>query len=255
MPWHVDKRDGSFCVIKDDDGESEGCHDTREKAERQMAALYASEERRQAMPAEIEKAQVVEVRSSTVTDVNSKQRLIDVIAVPWEQEAEVPWQGEIWREVFVRGAFDGIEDHAGRIRVNREHQYGDTIGKVVQFTNADNGLLARVKVAETERGDETLSLAEEDMISASVAYRVKKPSDVQFNRRIRLRRVVRAFIDHLAMVESPAYAGAQVLAVRAEPSGLQVVEQKKLPIAPALEDFANDPVLAWARDRVKSRES
>ena len=32
---------------------------------------------------------------------------------------------------FVRGAFDGIESHAGRIRVNREHMMGDTVGKVV----------------------------------------------------------------------------------------------------------------------------
>jgi HK97 family phage prohead protease len=32
-----------FAVIKDDDGEVEGCHETEEAAKRQMAALYASE--------------------------------------------------------------------------------------------------------------------------------------------------------------------------------------------------------------------
>lgn len=197
-----------------------------------------------------DKDEPVEIRSSSITGVDARQRIIDLVAVPWDQEAEVLWQGEPWREVFVRGAFDGIEDHAGRIRVNREHRFGDTVGKVVRFENADDGLRAQVKVAKTERGDETLALAEEDMISASVGYRVKRPSDVQINRRTQMRRVMRAFLDHLAMVEAPAYAGAQVLSVRAGSEGLQVVEQKALPATPALDEFANDEVLAWARTRL-----
>ena len=104
-----------------------------------------------------------------------------------------------------------------------------------------------MKVAETSRGDDTLALAEEDMISASVGYRVKKPSDVQLNKRTKMRRVMRAFIDHLAMVEAPAYEGARVLAVRAEPSGLQVAEP--LPPTPALDEAMDDEILAWARAR------
>lgn len=43
MPWHVEKRDGRWCVIKNDDGDNEGCHDSRAKANAQMRALYASE--------------------------------------------------------------------------------------------------------------------------------------------------------------------------------------------------------------------
>jgi hypothetical protein len=67
---------------------------------------------------------------ASLADVDVKQRIIDLIAVPWDQEATVPWHGEMWREVFRRGAFDGIEDHAGRIRVNREHVRGDTVGNL-----------------------------------------------------------------------------------------------------------------------------
>jgi HK97 family phage prohead protease len=243
MPWHIEKRDEKFCVIKDSDGENEGCHDSREKAQAQMRALYASERSQD---------YGVELRAANITGVDSRQRLIDLIAVPWEQEAEVMWRGEVWREVFTRGAFDGIEEHAGRVRVNREHHVGDTIGKVVQFTNEPDGLHARVKVANTPRGDETLSLAEEDMISASVGFRVKKPSDVQTNNRTRMRRVVRAFLDHLAMVESPAYAGAQVLAVR-EGSGT-TGDGERLH-TPALDEAMNDPIVEWARSQVESRKS
>lgn len=49
MPWHIvedhaecpDSR--PFAVVKDDDGDVEGCHSTRDAAEAQLAALYASE--------------------------------------------------------------------------------------------------------------------------------------------------------------------------------------------------------------------
>ncbi|HEY3484791.1 MAG TPA: HK97 family phage prohead protease [Ilumatobacteraceae bacterium] len=193
------------------------------------------------------------LRSSTLDSVDIKQRLIDLVAVPWDEEADVPWRGEIWHEVFRRGAFNGIEDHAGRIRVNREHVRGDTVGKVVALdANGDRGLLARVKVAQTPRGDETLQLADEDMISASVGYFVKEPSDVRMNKRTKMREVLRAFIDHLGMVESPAYAGAQVLAVREAQSGLAVVETP-LPETPAIDDVMNDPLFAWAAERLASR--
>ena len=51
MPWHVEDDNpecSGYAVVKDSDGEIEGCHDTREKANAQLAALYASEE--SAMP-------------------------------------------------------------------------------------------------------------------------------------------------------------------------------------------------------------
>lgn len=156
------------------------------------------------------------VRSDAVLeDIDVRQRLITVLAVPWDQEAEVPWRNEIWREVFRRGAFDGLEDHVGRVRVNREHVKGKTVGKVVfADPQAADGLILRSKIASTPRGDETLALADEDMISASVGYRIKDSADLRLERRTRMREVLRAFLDHLGMVESPAFAGAQVLAVR-----------------------------------------
>ena len=43
MPWKIRKRGGEYCVIKEDSGENEGCHATRNEAERHMAALYANE--------------------------------------------------------------------------------------------------------------------------------------------------------------------------------------------------------------------
>jgi uncharacterized protein len=47
MPWHVGEQGSHGCdgypVVKDGTDEVEGCHDTREQANRQVAALYANE--------------------------------------------------------------------------------------------------------------------------------------------------------------------------------------------------------------------
>lgn len=187
---------------------------------------------------------------SVIADVNKRQRLIDLIVTPWDEEAEVPWRGEVWRESFERGAYDGIEAHAGRVRVNREHVKGDTVGRAVSFDPAaQEGLVTRTKIATTLRGDDTLELAADDMLSASAGYYVKQPSDVRLNRRAMTRRVVRAFLDHIAMVETPAYVGARVLAVREDQSGLTVAESP-LPATPVLDEITDDELFEWTARRL-----
>jgi HK97 family phage prohead protease len=191
---------------------------------------------------------VFERDSAVFADINVKQRLIDMIAVPWNQEAEVPWHGEMWREVFRRGAFDGLEQRVETIRVNREHTRGQTVGKLVfADPKAEEGLLLRSKIFKTERGNETLALAEEDGISPSVGYRLKDPSEVHVQPRDRLREILRAFLYHIRLVETPAFAGAQVLAVREDQSG-SVVEVP--PYRRALDEAWNDPAYVQALSRL-----
>lgn len=43
MPWRIERREGRYCVIKEDDGSSAGCHDSRTDAIKQQRALYAQE--------------------------------------------------------------------------------------------------------------------------------------------------------------------------------------------------------------------
>lgn len=185
-------------------------------------------------------------------DVDFRQRIIDIIAVPYEQEGEVLWRGEVWREVFERSAFNGIEDHAGRIPVRREHTLGETIGKVIRLDPRDSrGLLASVKISKTPKGDETLQLAHEKMLWASPGYYVKRPSDVQLNRRVMLRRVRRAFMQHLAMTDVPTFHGAVPVAVR---EGLSAQPAAGQPlVTPVLDEFAADEILSWASARLSGK--
>jgi hypothetical protein len=48
MPWHIEDEHPEcegYAVVKDSDGEVEGCHRTRAQAERQLAALNIAEDK------------------------------------------------------------------------------------------------------------------------------------------------------------------------------------------------------------------
>jgi hypothetical protein len=161
----------------------------------------------------------VEFRSASVAGVNFAQRIIEVVAVPYEEPALIEYRGTMWNEVFSRGAFEGIE-RQGQVRVNRNHDKTMTVGKVVRWwPERSEGLVSEVRVAPTDRGEETLTLADEDMLSASVGFAVRG-RDQMLDKSSMIRRISKAFVDHLSFVEAPSYVGAKVLAVRGDRMGI-----------------------------------
>lgn len=183
----------------------------------------------------------IEFRSATIAEVRFAQRMVEVIAVPYEQEATIEYRGELWRESFLRGAFDGIESRNSRVGVNREHDESTTFGKVVAFhPSRQEGLVADVLVANTPRGDEALELASQNMLGASGALSVRN-SDQILNRPYR--QIKKAFLRHLSFVEVPAYEGAGVLSVRGQDSIANASELPPL-VTPKI-----DEVLAWLDTR------
>jgi len=188
----------------------------------------------------------IEIRSTAteVADVNLKQRIITLVTVPYDQPAEIGYRGEVWKESFARSAFEGIEKRPQRVRVNREHLRGDTVGKAIAFyPDRPEGLVSDLRIAKTLRGDDTLALAEEDCLSASVGFGVL-PSNQVLDRRLMTRRINKAWLDHIALVEAPAYEGANVLDVRdALGAQIGVGERQDTPI---LDDFMADPIIRRA---------
>lgn len=157
----------------------------------------------------------VEHRAAEVAGVDYAERTITFIAVPWNQETTVADRdGKPLGEVFERGAFDGIETRspANPVTINRDHDPHRLIGKAVSFDPADErGLIVEAHVSRTPLGDETLQLAADGVLRASVGFSFRR-SDAPI--RNGLRTIKRAFLDHVALLPNPAYAGAQVLAVR-----------------------------------------
>jgi HK97 family phage prohead protease len=184
----------------------------------------------------------IEFRDSSLTGVNFAQRIIDVVVVPYEETALVEYRGEIWNEVFLRGAFDGIEKRPNRVRANRDHDDKRLIGKAVKFfPSRREGLVAEVRISQTPLGDETLALANDDVLGVSVGF-AARGRDQEFDRPTMVRRIKKAFADHIAFTPTQAYASANVLAVR---SGLQVPSVPEVPLdTPILDDLR-----AWLQTR------
>jgi hypothetical protein len=232
-------------VIKDSDDSTEACHDTEEKAKKHMAALYSSENRKERAP--------IEARAATVADVDVEERVITVLAMPYEQEAVVEYRNELWRETFERGSFDGIETRPNRVKAYRDHVAGENargtgtsglVGRVVSFDpKASEGLISETKIAKTVLGDDTLALAKEKVLGVSLGFGVRG-SDQVLNRAAGTRRIRRAFVDHIAFPDNGAYEGAQVLEVR---SDRPVAADMPPLVTPFL-----DEVIAWQEARRKA---
>lgn len=186
--------------------------------------------------------------------VDVRERLITVVAVPYEQPALVEYRSELWNELFLRGAFDSLAasphraDPIRTVRANRDHDKGRTVGKVMQFwPEREEGLVAEVRIARTHRGEDTLGLAIDDCLSVSVGFGVL-PGGQILDRKTMTRRIKTAYLDHLSFVESPAYVGAQVLSVR-DAAGSEATKLEPLR-TPLLDRFTNDDVLRWASERL-----
>lgn len=185
----------------------------------------------------------LEYREATVIGVDFAHRVIEMVTVPYEEEAMIEYRGEIWRESFMRGSFDGIESRPNRIRANRDHDKSRTVGKALAFyPSRVEGLVGEYRIAQTQLGDETLALANEDMLSASAGFGV--PGSGQVLERP-YRRIKKAFLDHVAFVESPAYQGAKVLSVRDEDDRPDAATLPPL-VTPNL-----DEILAWLKSRAR----
>jgi phage head maturation protease len=220
-----------------------GAEEARAKARRLLAQYNSSSENR------ADRAPI-ESRAATVGEVNFPERIVEVLAVPYDQEAIVEYRGEVWRESFERGAFDGIEKRPNRVKAFRDHAAGahlrgqgtsGLVGRVLSFSpERPEGLMGQVKIAKTNLGDETLSLAAEGILGVSVGFGVRG-SDQVLNRADQTRRIRRAYVDHLAFPDNGAYEGAEVIDVRSQHQ--EVVE------LPRLDTPRLDEVIAWLESR------
>ncbi len=183
----------------------------------------------------------IEFRNAPVVGVNFAERTIELVVVPYEEEAMIEYRGELWRETFLRGAFEGIESRTDRIPANRDHDHTRLTGRAIALhPSRIEGLVGEVRMADTPLGNETLELANDDMVSGSAGFGVRG-SDQILERPFR--KIKRAFLDHIAFVASPAYTGARVLSVRDEEQPRSAADLPQL-VTPNL-----DEILSWMSSR------
>ncbi len=186
--------------------------------------------------------------AAAVSAVDFADRIIELIVVPYEQETVVeypPGSGRLVMEQVARGAYDGVERRPGRVKANRDHDVTRTVGlaRALHPSRAE-GLIGEVYISATPLGDETLRLADDGVLGGSVAMAVR-PSDQVWSEQRSRRRIVKAFLGHIAFVPDPAYVGAEVLTVRAAATASPPAPDPVW-VPPATPNL--DEVLAYLRD-------
>jgi HK97 family phage prohead protease len=165
----------------------------------------------------------IEIREAQLAGVSFPKRLIDLVVMPYETETPVVHRGKAVTEIVSRGAFGNIQNRSSRVKVNRDHDLRQVIGRALTFhPSRKEGLVAEIKVSRTELGEETLVLADDGVLDASAGFTIKdEPNAEVWETQTRHRRNS-IWLHHIALTPDPAYETASVLAVRRAPEPLLV---------------------------------
>jgi hypothetical protein len=95
--------------------------------------------------------------AAAVSAVDFVERIVEVIAVPYDQTTVVEYpagSGRMVTESVARGAFDGVERRPGRVKVNRDHDVTRTVGLARAIhPGRDVGLVTELRISATTLGD------------------------------------------------------------------------------------------------------
>jgi phage head maturation protease len=155
------------------------------------------------------------LRTAQQIGVSFPKRIIELVVAPYDEKTLVSDRGpRPVFEHFVRGAFDGIQRRANRIKTYRDHHdERSVVGRAIALhPSREEGLVAEVQISKTLLGDETLTLADDEVLDASAGY-LPMPDGETWNRDRSEVKIHKAWLGHIALVPEP-YEGARVLAVR-----------------------------------------
>lgn len=146
--------------------------------------------------------------SSSVESADTERRVIAGKIVPYEVVGNTS-AGPV---VFAKDSID-IGD-PGKIKMLMQHKTDKPIGRMQKFQKAEDGIYASFKISASMQGSDALTLAAEDLISGmSVGVEVtgsKQTKDYLY--------VTKATLKEVSLVETPAFAEANVTKVAASES-------------------------------------
>ena len=144
-------------------------------------------------------------------DVSFPERLVELVVVPYDEEALVEIEGPDGHRVDLRrGRSTG--SNGGRTGSGSTATTNSNAPSVVPSASTrppPKGSPPRLKIAKTELGDETLELAADDCLDARAGY-LPMPGGEKWLNRSRVQ-MTRCWLGHVALTPDPAYTGARVL--------------------------------------------
>ncbi len=172
--------------------------------------------------------------------VNTGERTITGLAVPWNRVAR---NGDKrWR--FERGAIKYAA--VNRVKLLRDHDNAQAIGKAIALTDTEEGLVATFKVSPGRLGDEALALAADgvlDGLSIGVEWRDEDYGPDPLNPGCFV--VQQAALREVSLTAVPAFDDSRLPSVRASDQAEVEIpvmpEEKKTetaPVAPAAQPAA-----------------
>ena len=188
----------------------------------------------------------VEIRTATVEAISYPERVVDLLVAPYDEWTPVEYRGRIVEESIAPGAFGAIRNRARKFLVNMEHDATRWVGTVLDLDGAnERGLRASVKIRRSPEGDQALDDCADGLLGASIGMAVTPSGQTLDASR---RRIHKAFLDHIALTATPAYAGAEVLEVRA--ARLAVAPTIELELASGATPNLDRALALMARSRV-----
>lgn len=150
----------------------------------------------------------LQYRQFEVRSIDAESGIVEGIAVPWGERADLYW----FTEEFERGAVDADSDSA-----QLWYRHSDPIGVTTERKDEDAGWWIRAKISDTTLGRDVKTLARDGVVKHfSVGFESREYSIVEdanedgrphiVQKRVRVREV--------SLVPLPAYEGAAVQNVR-----------------------------------------
>ena len=141
-------------------------------------------------------------------------RTLDVRIIPYNIVSRVSDDGgrTFYDEEWMPGAFERQLYAAHRVLVNFEHQQGiqGTVGKGQELRDSDSALEGTFRMLNHSDADKALELVNEGVLTGVSIEAVPEKTV----REDGVMRRVKARLVNIALCRFPAYAGAEVLAVR-----------------------------------------
>lgn len=157
--------------------------------------------------------------------VNEEKRTVSGIAVPWGKTARSGFSK--WK--FAEGSLHWSGDT--RVKMNVDHDHGQTIGRGVRLQSTSPGLDVTFKVARGAEGDKALAYADDgvyDGFSIEVTFDGEADGWTSDPQDESVRLVHSATLRAVALTAMPAFDDARVAAVAASREGVTTMGETKV---------------------------
>jgi HK97 family phage prohead protease len=248
VPWSIEPDHPScpatkpFAVVKDADGEVEGCHMSEHAAQEQMAALYAAE-------AGADRSRPTFERSWGLEDIiiraGGDGRTVEAYAAVFDTPQEITDQHGHYIEDIDRSAFNRTLSH-GIDRVRVFYHHGMTIhktpsdlgsvplGRPIEVRPDRRGLFTATRYNRSDLADAVLeSIRNGDITGYSFSGRIirsdpRRPPRVRPGAALPRWRHLELGLAEYGPTPSEAYAGAGILAVRSAKIAAALDEARRI---------------------------